>query len=104
MILKGLHVPKKLFQMQKAMLRVCYALIPLVLTSIYLFGWRSVVLIAIVFLFGITTEALFTFRNERAFEARMADLERSQRFLEALLEGPTDRHHFADRLHLGRQR
>ncbi len=65
MILKGLHVPKNLFQRQKAMLRVCYALIPLVLTSIYLFGWRSVALFAIVFLFGITTEALFTFREAK---------------------------------------
>lgn len=42
------------------MLQVCYALMPLVLTSIYLFGWRSLVLIATVFLCGIMTEALFT--------------------------------------------
>lgn len=49
--------------MQKAMLRVCYALMPLVLASIYLFGWRSLIIIAIVFVFGITTEAVFAFRQ-----------------------------------------
>ena len=55
--------PKKWFQMQKVMLRVCYALIPLVLASIYLFGWRSLVLIALIMLFGISTEAAFAFRQ-----------------------------------------
>jgi len=55
--------PKKWFQMQKVMLRVCYALIPLVLVSIYLFGWRSLVLIGVVMLFGIATEAAFTLRQ-----------------------------------------
>ncbi|MBU2498901.1 MAG: RnfABCDGE type electron transport complex subunit D [Proteobacteria bacterium] len=49
--------------MQKVMLRVCYALIPLVLVSIYLFGWRSLVLIGVVMLFGIATEAAFTLRQ-----------------------------------------
>lgn len=46
--------------MQKPMLRVCYALIPLVLTSIYLFGWRSFVLTGLVLICGIITEAFFT--------------------------------------------
>lgn len=55
--------PEKLFLIQKAMLRVCYALMPLVLASIYLFGWRSLVIIAIVFLSGIATEAVFTLRQ-----------------------------------------
>ncbi|UCF56455.1 MAG: RnfABCDGE type electron transport complex subunit D [Deltaproteobacteria bacterium] len=54
-----------MFLMQKAMLRVCYALIPLVLASIYLFGWRSLVLIGIVFAFGIATEAIFAFRQRK---------------------------------------
>jgi len=52
--------PKKLFQIQKVMLRVCYALIPIVIASVYLFGWRSLTLIGLVFVFGISTEALFT--------------------------------------------
>jgi Na+-transporting NADH:ubiquinone oxidoreductase subunit B len=43
------------------MLQVCYALIPLVLASIYLFGWRTLVLTGTVLFFGIVTEAIFTF-------------------------------------------
>jgi Na+-transporting NADH:ubiquinone oxidoreductase subunit B len=54
------RLPKKLMMMQKPMLRVCYALIPLVLASVYLFGWRSILLIGLVLLCGIVTEALFT--------------------------------------------
>lgn len=51
----------KKFLWQKPMLRVCYALIPLVLASIYLFGWRSLALMGTVLFFGIITEALFTY-------------------------------------------
>lgn len=36
---------------------------PLVLASIYIFGWRALILLALAFLFGILTEALFTFRQ-----------------------------------------
>ena len=49
--------------MQKVMLRVCYALFPLVFASVYLFGWRSLVLVLVVLAFGIATEALFTLRQ-----------------------------------------
>jgi Na+-transporting NADH:ubiquinone oxidoreductase subunit B len=45
------------------MLQVCLALCPLVLASIYLFGWRSLALLAVVLVFGVTTEALFTVRE-----------------------------------------
>ena len=55
------RLPEKLFMKQKPMLRVCYALIPLVLASVYLFGWRSFVLVGLVLVCGIITEALFTF-------------------------------------------
>lgn len=55
--------PEKLFLMQKVMLRVCYALIPLVIASVYLFGWRCVVLVLVVLAFGIATEALFTVKQ-----------------------------------------
>lgn len=41
------------------MMRVCYALTPLVFASIYLFGWRSLVLMGIILLCGMITEALF---------------------------------------------
>jgi Na+-transporting NADH:ubiquinone oxidoreductase subunit B len=57
--------PQKLFQLQKVMLRVCYALIPLVAAAIYLFGWRSFFLVLTSLIFGIITEALFNFRNNK---------------------------------------
>ncbi len=65
MSLKGFRPPKKIFQMQKVMLRVCYALVPLVCISIYLFGWRSLSLLLVTAVFGIGTEALFTFRRDK---------------------------------------
>ncbi len=55
--------PEKTFLMQKVMLRVCYALLPLVFASVYLFGWRSLVLVVGVLGFGIATEGLFTLRQ-----------------------------------------
>jgi Na+-transporting NADH:ubiquinone oxidoreductase subunit B len=63
MVFKQFKRPEKFFQIQKVMLRVCYAMIPLVFASVYFFGWRSLVLIAVVFVFGIVTEAAFTFRQ-----------------------------------------
>ena len=45
------------------MLRVCVALSPLVFAALYLFGWRSLVLVAVSFLFGIAAEAAFTLRQ-----------------------------------------
>ena len=53
----------KYFLIQKVMIRVFYALIPISLFSIYLFGWRALFLIAISLLFGIATEAHFTVRD-----------------------------------------
>ncbi len=60
---KGFKIPDKLFQLQKPHLRVCYALTPIVLASIYIFGWRALAVVALSFPFGITSEALFTFRQ-----------------------------------------
>lgn len=57
---RGLKAP---FLIQKVMLRVCYALSPLVLVSVYLFGWRSLVLTLVVLCLGIAAEALFTLRE-----------------------------------------
>lgn len=45
------------------MFRVCYALIPLVIFSIYLFGWKVLFLVSSVLLLGIATEAHFTVRE-----------------------------------------
>jgi len=59
------RLPKKLMVMQKPMLRVCYALIPLVMASVYLFGWRSLMLAGLVLICGIITEALFTFPRKK---------------------------------------
>jgi Na+-transporting NADH:ubiquinone oxidoreductase subunit B len=57
------RLPNKLFQIQKAMLRVCFALMPIVAASVYLFGWRSLVVIGLVLVFAVLTEALFTLRE-----------------------------------------
>jgi Na+-transporting NADH:ubiquinone oxidoreductase subunit B len=61
MRLLAIPLPKKKLWVQKPMLRVCYALLPLVLASVYLFGWRSLVLTGLVLVCGLITEALFTF-------------------------------------------
>ncbi len=55
------QLPKKPILWQKPMLRVCFALIPLLLASIYLFGWRALALTGTVLFFGIITEAIFTY-------------------------------------------
>jgi Na+-transporting NADH:ubiquinone oxidoreductase subunit B len=55
------QLPQKLILWQKPMLRVCYALISLNLASIYLFGWKALVLTGTVLVFGIITEAMFTY-------------------------------------------
>jgi Na+-transporting NADH:ubiquinone oxidoreductase subunit B len=55
--------PEKLILFQKPMLRVCYALMPLVLASVYLYGWRSLVLTAFVLAVGTGAEALFTLKQ-----------------------------------------
>ncbi len=48
-----------MFQKQLMMRRVLYALSPLYLFSIYLYGWRPLAVGAVVFFFGILTEYLF---------------------------------------------
>jgi Na+-transporting NADH:ubiquinone oxidoreductase subunit B len=57
------QIPQKWFLAQQPMLRVCYALTPLVAASVYFFGWRALALSAIVLLCGIATEALFVFNE-----------------------------------------
>lgn len=59
----ALQIPEKFFQKQKPMVQVCYALMPLVAASVWFFGWRALALAAIVLVFGIATEACFTFRQ-----------------------------------------
>lgn len=51
--------PKKLFLFQPLMMRMCYGLIPCLVGSVYFFGWRALVLTAIVLVFGIAAEGAF---------------------------------------------
>lgn len=48
-----------MFQKQKMMRKVLYSLIPIFLFSIYLYGWRTLAIGAVVFSAGILTEYLF---------------------------------------------
>jgi Na+-transporting NADH:ubiquinone oxidoreductase subunit B len=57
--------PAKKLQVQKGMVAVLYALLPCLFFSVYLFGWRSLAIVAVTLLFGFATEALFTFREGR---------------------------------------
>ena len=54
-------IPDKMFLKQKPMLVVCYGLSPLLVAAIYLFGWRSLAVAAVVTCAGLITEACFTF-------------------------------------------
>jgi Na+-transporting NADH:ubiquinone oxidoreductase subunit B len=54
-------IPDKIFLKQKPMLLVCYGLSPLLVAAVYLFGWRSLAVAAVVTCAGLITEACFTF-------------------------------------------
>ncbi len=56
---------------QTIMNRVLYALIPLVLFSVYLFGWRSFAVVAVANIFAFLTEYLFI-RNKKGGKVSMA--------------------------------
>ena len=59
-----------MFQKQLMMRRVIYTLIPLSVFSLYLYGLHSLLIHAVVFLFGIGTEYLFMkSRNKKVSEA-----------------------------------
>lgn len=60
---KGFKIPEKPFMMQRPMVRVVYALSPLVLASVYLFGLRSLALLAMILILGVITEGFFTYRQ-----------------------------------------
>ncbi len=48
------------FMKQKVMLRVLYALLPLLLVAIYYFGWRVLAIVAVSFIFCFLTEWVMT--------------------------------------------
>ena len=59
LILENMNAKKNSFmQMQPPMVRVVYALVPLVLAAIYFYGWRFLVVLAIVNAAGIIAEYL----------------------------------------------
>ena len=59
----GLNPPEKKFMKQKAMLTVVYGMLPCLAGSLYFFGWRSALLLAVILVFGLATEAVFTYRD-----------------------------------------
>ena len=49
----------KYFIKQKMMRTVIISLIPIIFASIYFFGWRTLILLGIVTIAGVTTEWIF---------------------------------------------
>ncbi|ABR49324.1 NQR2 and RnfD family protein [Alkaliphilus metalliredigens QYMF] len=61
---------RSIFMKQKMMRKVLYSLIPVTLGSIYFYGWRTLVLMAVISVFGIFTEYLFKRKsNKKVSEA-----------------------------------
>ncbi len=56
---------KKYFIKQKMMRTVIYSLIPLILASIYFFGWRALVLQLVVLIAGVATEWIYERRQKK---------------------------------------
>ena len=55
----------KLFQKQNMMRTVILSLLPLMLSSVYFFGWRTLILIIVVSIFGFATEYVFERKNKK---------------------------------------
>lgn len=56
---KEVRKSRALIRWQKANVAVLYALIPVVIASIYFFGWRSLLMLAVVSIAGFLTEYIF---------------------------------------------
>ena len=56
----GVKGPTSVFMKQTHMLRVLYALVPVALTGVYFFGWRTAAVLAVVFTAGLITERITT--------------------------------------------
>lgn len=54
-----------MFMKQKMMRTVIISLIPLIISSIYFFGWRIFILLSIVTIFGVLTEYIFEKKNNK---------------------------------------
>lgn len=60
----------KYFMNQKMMRTVIISLIPIMIASIYFFGWRTLALLVVVTIFGVATEYLFEkYNNKKVSEA-----------------------------------
>nr|WP_300003126.1 RnfABCDGE type electron transport complex subunit D [Tissierella sp.] len=55
----------KYFMNQKMMRTVILSLIPLMIASVYFFGWRTFLLLAVVTIFGVITEYIFEKKNKK---------------------------------------
>lgn len=55
----------KLFQKQNMMRTVILSLLPLMLSSVYFYGWRTLILIIVVSIFGVATEYVFEKKNKK---------------------------------------
>lgn len=53
------------FMKQALMRKVLYALAPIILASVYFFGWRSILLIAVSVLFGVLAEWAFKRKSKK---------------------------------------
>ena len=58
-------VKKKLIMWLPPMVAVLYSLIPIAIGSVYLFGWRSLAMLALLNIFGFATEYLFLFKENK---------------------------------------
>ncbi|MFW5712512.1 MAG: RnfABCDGE type electron transport complex subunit D, partial [Spirochaetota bacterium] len=72
-------------QMQPPMIKVVYALVPLVVASIYYFGWRFLLVLALVNAVGILTEYLMA----RTYSMKVTSSVLVTNFLFALSLPPT---------------
>ena len=55
----------KIFQKQNMMRTVLLSLLPIMLSSVYFFGWRTLILTIVVCIFGVATEYVFEKRNKK---------------------------------------
>ncbi len=55
----------KYFMNQKMMRTVITSLIPIIIASVYFFGWRTLLLLLVVTIFGVATEYIFEKRNNK---------------------------------------
>lgn len=76
---------KPLILKQKPMLQVVYALVPLVIASIYFFGWKSLLVLAVVNLGGFLAEYLFA----RVYKQQVSSAVFVTNFIFALSLPPT---------------